>query len=370
MAELKANTITSQLYEVISTIAKDIVNNTNYTHTEVGRITRVYDSNGVNQYNVDLNSGNSVTAKVSNQDMTFPVDTKVYVLLDSNESVNLILGSVENLGGGAAAGGSIAADTLYDIIGEDCFQDTNPYSIDGLKDNEIILYRKEEINNDLLDFEQLRRNLLDVDANGLVIKAEFKTSVPVELRATNGNFGIKIKTHFLDGGYNLVEKVFILDLNDFNGNPYSLVQRTLQKKFFEISGSYIVSIDEISIFINGFNDVNNIGNIEVNDFAIFAAKSLSEEDRQENVLTISTPVGCGFPKGCDSDSKLTLDPIVRYYGVPLDYTEQNIDFYWFRQDAGVTAADLDKFCEYGGNGWRCLNEYVYNRYPNGSVVTV
>lgn len=308
-------------------------------------------------------TGGRRVAKNINPDTAYSVGDNVWITLTDNEAI--IIGSAERLGDSYNDATYVVEDIEnYNILGEDCLIDkTNSQFIVGTSLNFTLVpwYQKEESNNDFLDVdnEKLKELLANAGVDGIYVNVLVSTNFSEkQTTSVGGNYGLAIRANFeadKEGQTELYTKEFRFGLEDFVGNPYNLNDGILQGKFFEIAKpEEFKEISGIYVYCEGFPTEESTF-VSFKNLTIKPAASLTEEDRKEYAITFSTPKGNGFGIKSNLNSEIVIEPVFRHLGIPVDYTSQLVNFYWFKEDALVTSKNTEYYNKYGGPGWRCLN---------------
>lgn len=194
--------------------------------------------------------------------------------------------------------------------------------------------------------------------NGINISNVIQTSFDVF--QTGGIYGVIFDLEFLDDvTKDAAVQSYIVSSLDFNGNPYTVIKPTLiQKTFNEIKTSNFNRIAKISVFSKGFKiqDVDKakeIKDIAFSDFCLLGAEVLSQD--QLNGYTLHINYGQN-----ESGNRLKSDTEKVIFKAELkskgNIITDGVEYYWFRENALVFNGH-QKYCNKGGNGWECLNNY-------------
>lgn len=305
-------------------------------------------------------------------DAKYSKGTNVYVLIQGNdlEKGKIIIDSVEKLGTDYVS--IIENKDAYDKIGgnivatEDTFELCSYYL-----DRTITLYDVEKTSNllTLINKEEIDHYIRQ--GSSILIGATFRNSLKKE-QQYQGSFGLRFILEFNADG-DIIEREYQLDENDMKGNPYLLTSKTEQSIVFNIEKDNFIRIKRIEIFNKNFpqgtkSPSNTTSDIFISNIFLYAANRFSEEDLNGCLVSINAPKGTIFRKEDAKEYELPLKAVVRVKGKIIDEQSQNLFYYWFREDASVVRSSKT-FHEYGGLGWRCLNEVsVKTETANGETV--
>ena len=323
----------------------------------------------------------------SSPDVHFTSGSEVYVLVPGNDQSRdkTIIGSTEKLGTNYIS--VMGNDILYVPMGNNAVeresQIIDKFKLNSYKEEERVLYRtyfneqgekvienygELDINNDIL-----KKNL--ADAQHIRIGASFTTNIEQKQQGGTGQFGLAITLKFikkdgsLDAGEldsNCVSRNFyIVDINDLANNPYSLTDY-LQTKDYEADGENFVEVEKISIFSRNFtyqDPESTIQDICIHNFQIIPIKKIDAASPGGSWMVITAPMGAYFDETHGDKSSKTLETTIYVGGKIVNPKSQKVNYYWFVEDVRVNPNWEDKdfykknYCAYGGNGWRCLNQY-------------
>lgn len=310
----------------------------------------------------------------STADVRFSPGSEVYVLIPNNDSTRekTILGSTEKLGTNYVS--IISNDILYIPIGSNAVETNKGYDLSSYisEEKEIYNINNNDNNNLIINNDVLKKVL--ADTTYIRLGARFTTDIPQEQQGGTGNYGIKFTLKFLkndgslergEGDINCKSLDYIININDMSNNPYSL-NEFLQNKEFEIDGKNFVEVEKISIFSQDFpyqDPSSQIRDIHIEDFQIIAIKKIDEASTGGAWMVITAPEGPYFDSTHEPDSSKKLETTIYVDGKVVNPNSQKVSYYWFVEDVRVNSnwSDNDfykkNYCNYGGQGWRCLNRY-------------
>ena len=195
-------------------------------------------------------------------------------------------------------------------------------------------------------------------SNSIICGATFKTALD-SAQKYRGDYGIVFHLDFVDKSTGeTITKSYIVNVDQMTGNPYNYTVASRQYGIFDVDGANFISVKQIYLFAYDFpNTAEGKGNdIFVSKIELSAANALDKEAAATCALTFVTPQGTYFDEtDLDTDIR-TLQAQIRIKGNPIDNDSQNVDYYWFRENNNITSKS-EKYNQYGGTGWECLNNY-------------
>lgn len=297
-----------------------------------------------------------------NSDITYPNGSIVYVLVPGNdmEADKTILGTTKKLGINYVA--TTEPDEAYQIIGNNCIDKTNSsFNLQSYREGKQVrvLYDKNKSSN----YISLNKNSINEyikNQKTIICGATVRVELPTE-QQFRGNYGILFALNFKDNtSNNIVTRYYTVDVDKMRGNPYKILFDTRQYGIFDIDGENFVEVNNISIFCYDFpnSKPNNqcIDDIFIKNIELFGAERINEEDLRNYNITFYTPSGIYFDSSSLMTDTISIEAQVRVKGKLIDNDSQKLPFYWFIEHAGITS-DSSYYNKYGGQGWKCINEY-------------
>jgi len=345
----------NKILDAIEVIVDNKINNANFDKTILATIIKSVDST-LGQYIVKYQDSNFY-AYSDNINVTFAKGSKVYVLIPNNDWTRqkTILGSVDQLSDNYIA--SVETGKIFEAIGNNCITIQNEYNLCSYEDTvEKVLYEKDGEYNALeLDIQGLETYLKN--AESIKLSAQIKTNLPIEQRF-RGNYGIVYELAFYDNGTeDEVIRSYVLDINQFESNPYKLFNYKKQNGIFDIDGQNFKYINKIYLFCLGFpnQEVGHEADIFIKDLEIGGGHVLSQTELDSYGMKLVTPQGIYFDENDLSSSIRTIQAFVRVKDKYINPEAQKLSYYWFVEDNSITSSS-EKYHSYGGQGWRCLND--------------
>ena len=353
-----SNSYEEKLCEAMEYIAEKAVQNASYDKTIQATIIRCEDEL-LGQYKVRYQDS-TFYAYAANTEITYSANTLVYILVPGNDMGNTktILGTVKKLGSDYIT----LVESGYELVGVNCILSEEEYGLCSYKgEQHLIIYDKKlgEENKIIIDNVGAREYFKELTA--VETKATFKTSLPPE-QQYRGSYGVVFYLDFKDNATGaIVTRRYELGINDIEGEPYKLSSAKEQTDESELDGANFIEISKIEIFCKDFPIKDLEGeysnDIFISKLGVAGIKMISQELLDTQYLTILTPDGYIFlNEHFDSEEK-TLQAQLRIKGKVINSNLSTIKYYWFVENAKVTRYD-DRYNEYGGGGWACLNEYT------------
>lgn len=353
---MSATNYEKQILDTIQKLVDNAVQNASYDKTIQCTILKVQDA-AMGKYKVKYQDS-AFYAYSTTTDVTYAAGKSVYVLVPGNDmaSNKTIIGTVDSLG--ADYINNISIENRYDIIGNNIASSEDIFGLCSYKSggDSIVLY---DSNNDinLINYNAEAADLYIKKGTALLLGAYFKTDLPTEQKF-RGNYGISFETIYADEAGEPVERNFIIDIDNMNGNPYNLVNFTKQISAYELDGLKFQSINKIQIFSDNFphTATGKEDDIFVKDIQIYSAETIPEEELTNCGLSLITPQGIYFDNQSAVTAVREIQAQVRVKGKAASDDFSNLSFYWFKENVGITI-NSEKYNKLGGSGWECLNEY-------------
>lgn len=352
--------ITQNLLDTISLVTERMIAQAQFDRTIQAIIVSCEDQ-ALGKYKVKYQDSMWM-AYSNNLDAKYSVGTSVYVLLPGNNTskTKTILGAVSTLG-----------ENYIEYISAE-----QNYIENG---NSIVILRSQEglcsyIRNGNIVLYEVRDGVVPYTKTGfyfdkaaaaeylstseyVLLKADFRTDLPKEQRRA-GNYGLKVVMQFKvpEDPDKIAEREYILDIDNMVGNPYLFTAPLTQKVYLPIDGANFIQVKSIEIFNKDFDHIRSgmPNDIFVSNIEIIGANVLTEEEKQGISLRFRRPKGYIFTSADFSQAERTVIAQIRVSNRLLS-TLDKVEFYWFRQDATISAGNR-YYNKYGGKGWKCLNK--------------
>lgn len=345
----------NQILDAIETIVNKRVDTAGYDKTIQAKIISCDDPT-IGKYKVQYQDS-IFYAYSGSSEISYISGSEVYILIPNNDMSRdkTILGSVNKLGKNYAV--SAEGEEAFEIIGNNCVESNNSYELCSYK----TIKEKEIYNRNSSSTDNLRLNLKSINeyiksSTSIVLAATIKTNLPTE-QQFRGNYGIVYEMVFKDNASEeLVTRKYILDINQFEGNPYRIPNYKRQVGIFDIDGVNFQYIDKIYLFCYDFpnQDDTKINDIFIKNFEICGSQALSASDLESCSLSFITPQGVYFDNNDLPSATRTIMAQVRVKGKYINPDSQKLPYYWFVENNGITSLSED-YNAYGGQGWKCLN---------------
>lgn len=374
------NDICEAISNIVSTVAND------YDRTVQATVLKCEDE-ALGKYKVKYQDA-IFYAYATNLKESYIENSNVYINIPNNDmnQEKTIIGSVKKVGNLSI----VEESDSYITVGQDFYcGDKYNIALDGKNHSFLICSAYESAYFSLL--EDLLTTLTQTDL--VKISSLFQTVNFSDInRNGNGRYGIKIyisdgkKSIFSDTTYEQIEEyvnnknlIEILDFNldSFIGNPYKLDSQTEQSAVFSLEAetkavlltklNNLKGITDEDLGEKDFKGIEILGYVEnfdidssykipgiiCQDIRLTSVNAIPKEDTSNIKLYLQTPKGNAFPKGASDSFQLTLEAIVKDYGITKN--TDNLQCYWFEQDSSITEKS-NEYYDKGGSGWRCLNK--------------
>lgn len=352
------NSIENQVCEAIEIIAERIVSQAQYDKTIQGTVVECVDQT-IGKFKIKYQDS-VFYAYSNNSDVTYSNGSTVYILVPNGDMSKdkTILGSTSKLGIDYVS--TIENDAAYEINGNNCIITTDSFELCSYTNSYTkILYHKDYLENQnsiKLDIPSVNEYIRN--STHIICGAIFQTNLPQE-QQYNGNYGIIFALDFIDNTNNeTVTRYYIVDIDTMIGNPYKIITKTRQYGIFDIDNKNFSEVKYISIFCKDFPNTaeNKNPDIFISDIELNGALLLSNDDINSYSLTFITPQGTFFDETSLSSDIKKIQAQIRVKGQIVDNDSQDLFFYWFVEHVGITSQN-QYYNKYGGQGWKCLNNY-------------
>ena len=302
-------------------------------------------------------------ATSDNASTVYNTNSEVYVLIPGGDfsKDKKILGTVKSLGANYIT--SVEGDEGYEYIGTNVISSHNEIGLCSYKSEagQQIDYKM------LYDADSATSQLLQIDISAveeylkqsthLIAGAKFKTKLD-KVQRNYGDYGLIFSLEFLDDAKKeSIIKDYVINVDNMLGQPYNLTTFIRQTEEFEINGENFQRIKSIVAFAKDFPhmDSTKLDDIFIKDIELNGAVQINAAALDSYYLALMTSKGTFFPKDTNLES-LDLKAEIKIKGKVISNAAHNTAFYWFVEHAGVDSSHVD-YCKYGGQGWRCLNDY-------------
>ena len=346
----------SQILEAIQILVDNAVSKANYDKTIQGTISRCVDAT-IGKYIVKYQDS-SFYAYSHNTETKYTAGTGVYILVPGNDmsKEKSIIGTVEHLGPDYVS--IIEGENGYEVTGVNTINTDGTFGLCSYKNEDMKILYDRDNDVDLLGLDVFGLENYIKQSNSIICGATFKTALD-SAQKYRGDYGIVFHLDFIDKSTGeTVTKSYIVNVDQMTGNPYNYTVASRQYGIFDVDGANFISVKQVYIFAYDFpNAIEGKENdIFVSKVELSAANALEKEAAATCALTFVTPQGTYFDENdLDSDTR-TLQAQIRIKGEAIDNDSQNIEYYWFRENNNISPKS-EKYNQYGGTGWECLNAY-------------
>ena len=361
------NSIENNVCEAIEILAEKIINNADYDKTIQAQIVSCIDQEA-GKYKIKYQNSYSY-AYATSPEIHYSNGTYVYVQVPNGDMKKnkTILNAVEN--SKVDYGVAIDLEDEYDKIGVNCISSEQyPFKLSSYHLEKKIIYDSKSDKNDInIDINNFASNIMYADSFlcAATIRTSFKDT------QIQGNYGIGFIFDLInpEDENETISKAFELNVNNMQGNPYSYLNDTRQYQIFNIDGTKFKQISQIYIFIENFTtEQKTLQELTNDDYEVFisnlelqATNRMSEDEINGYALRVIAQDGNIFYAGEEDTAQRHFISYLKYRGTVID--PSNIKFYWFRENSKVFSNN-EKFNQYGGISWECLNEKTDETIPN------
>ena len=247
-----SNQMAENLLEAMRTLVDKSVAEAGFDKTVEAQIVS-YEDSKAGKYKIKY-QGEYFYAFSDNTEVVYKEGTTVYVLFPGNNKTaqKTIVGSVKNLGTSYI---TVLSDSdKYVDIGTSIIKkfDTVGYELCSYKSQQILLYENGN-SSSLIEIDQQKVKEYLSEADAIRIKADFKTSLPIE-QQTRGNYGLSVFVKFKSdtNKEEPIYKEYKIDVNNMSGNPYALTDFTTQELLSELDASHFIQIEKIIFYVDDF----------------------------------------------------------------------------------------------------------------------
>lgn len=354
----------NNIIDAIEKIVNNAVANAGYDKTIKATIIECVDQT-IGKFKVKYQDS-TFYAYATSSEVTYTRGSEVYVLIPGNDSGRdkTILGTVKKLGADYAV--APEGDEAYETVGNNILHSSSTFELCSYKTIEKPLYQRGSSNNQI-SLDETAATRYFTKSSALICGAIFKTTIPGQ-QQYRGNYGISFELMFTDNatGKNVLRN-YVLDVNQMTGNPYSIKNETRQYGVFDIDGANFQYVNKISLFCYDFpyQEDNQPNDIFIKDIDFCGAVPMGSEALSGCALTFITPQGIYFDNTDAETASRALQAQVRVKGKVVDKKSQMLEYYWFRENIGITTLS-EKFNKYAGQGWECLNNYTTIKPRSGN----
>ena len=354
----------NNIIDAIEKIVNNAVANAGYDKTIKATIIECVDQT-IGKFKVKYQDS-TFYAYATSSEVTYTRGSEVYVLIPGNDSGRdkTILGTVKKLGADYAV--APEGDEAYETVGNNILHSSSTFELCSYKTTEKILYQRGSSDNQI-SLDETAATRYFTKSSALICGAIFKTTIPGQ-QQYRGNYGISFELMFTDNatGKNVLRN-YVLDVNQMTGNPYAIKNETRQYGVFDIDGANFQYVNKISLFCYDFpyQEDNQPNDIFIKDIDFCGAVPMGSEALSGCALTFITPQGIYFDNTDAETASRALQAQVRVKGKVVDKKSQMLEYYWFRENIGITTLS-EKFNKYAGQGWECLNNYTIIKPRSGN----
>lgn len=327
----------------------------------------------IGQYKIKYQNG-YYTAYSRDTLTTYMNNALVYVLVPGNDMNNrlFITGAASNDSSQRTYATYLEGDQAYSVDGSNYIslngeQDINLSSYWGAPNT----YRKTlwsanpspgAIN--LLNINSQANEYLKT-ATAIRVGASFKTTLD-DSRKISGDYGVIVTFKYKNASTgDIYYKNFKLDTFHMNGNPFNFNVYMPQYDYWQVDQTDFVGIDKIEEYVVGFPQGEDPGqlfrDIYIKDISLYKAVKLYDTNNDKYRVEVQSDDNFDFFIRTNDDIDVYKPEIVcratlKVNGNPVQSSSnQNVQYYWAKEDVTVDSINHPKYNKYTGKGWYCLN---------------
>lgn len=340
------NSYSEKILDAISLVAENKINKANLNKTIQATIVKVEDE-AIGKYKIKYQDS-YFFAYAMNSEIAYSKDELVNILvpngdLDKDKFITSAVGNPKT-----EIQSTLSDSDRYERIGGNCISANEIYGVSSYKEGGDSCSVDLKILN-AKDFEEYIKN-----STYFTFGASFKTELSKE-QQVKGYYELRIILKCLDESTNQsFYKEYSLNINNFSSNPYKLNTYTKQTGYFKIPDN-IEEVYAIDLRCNKFpnSKENYQQDIFCKDIFLYGVEKLEDEEIQKTRVVLETPEGTYFNLEDAATAAKTIQATIKIKNRKVSSLD-DISFYWFKEDVKIQTGDL-KYCNYGGNGWQCLN---------------
>ena len=349
------------IVQAIQIIADKKIAQAGYDKTYKGIVNRVLDKTS-GKYEIKYQDS-LVEAYATSSEVYYEEGQQVSFLVPGNDwdRVKTIVGGIENT--------ALTYNQIQQI--SEKYTKIGPSAVNGRYELSSYDYKYVDITKNLGINQQTIQNYVK-NGNGLVLGMNVQTNLASS--QVGGEYGLVFNLRFKDNvtGAAAVRQ-YVVNSKDVIGNPYSLTRQTPVERLFEnIDLESLEGIQSVYVYCEKFpqdqtkTDIKDIiiSNIRFNGVDVLTQNDLSgysvhiDYSQTGNILKPEEKSQTGEVIS-DKISTVTLKGILKVKGKTIS---SDVNYYWFRQN-GMVLRGHQKYSNYGGDGWECLNYFA-----NGKAV--
>lgn len=345
----------NQILDAIEKIVDSKINNAGYDKTIQATIVKCEDAT-IGKYKISYQDG-TFYAYANSSEISYAEGADVYILVPNGDMSRdkTILGSTKKLGKDYAT--AAIGEDAFEIVGTNCIDSHASFELCSYETTlaRVIYNRNESVNPLNINVKNLEEYIKE--STSITLAATIRTNLPVE-QQFRGNYGIVYQMVFDDNATGEeVLRNYVLDINQFEGNPYNYPNWKRQFGIFEADGKNFKYLSKVYLFCYDFpnQESGERPDIFIENLELYGVVALTENDLNSFKLSFITTQGTFFDNSDDEDATRLIEAKVRVKGKYIDNKSQILPYYWFIENNGITSLSED-YCSYGGQGWKCLNK--------------
>lgn len=341
------NSYSEKILDAINLVAEDKINKANLNKTIQATIVKVEDE-AIGKYKIKYQDS-YFFAYTINSEIAYSKDELVNVLVPNGDlnKDKFIISMVDRPKTEVQL--ALSDDSKYEKIGSNCISGNEIYGISSYKkdgDFYSVDLKKSVNTKDLMEYIK--------NSTYFTFGAEFKTDLKRE-QQIKGYYELRLSLKCLDDSSNReIYKEYSLNINNFTSNPYKLNTYTKQTGWYKTPDN-IIEVSAITFMCNNFLNIKEDYEKDIfcKNIFLYGAEKLEDEEIQKTRVILETPEGTYFNLEDAATAVKAIQANIKIKNRKISSFDE-VSFYWFKEDATIQTGDL-KYCNYGGNGWQCLN---------------
>ena len=349
------------IVQAIQIIADKKIAQAGYDKTYKGVVNKILDKT-TGKYEIKYQDS-LIEAYATSSEIYYSEGQEVSFLVPGNDwdRMKTIVGGIEST--------ALTYNEVQEI--SEKYNKTGPSAVSGRY--ELSSYGYEYI--DIIDNLGINQEIIDnyvKNGNGLVLGMNVQTNLATS--QVGGEYGLVFNLKFKDSvtGAAAVRQ-YVVNSKDVIGNPYFVTRQTPVERLFEdVDLENLDSIQSVYVYCEKFpqdQSKTGIKDIIISNIRLNGAQVLTQDDLNGYSVHIDySQTGNILQDKEESQtgeiireeiSIVTLKGILKVKGKTIS---SDVNYYWFRQN-GMVLRGHEKYSNYGGDGWECLNHFA-----NGKAV--
>lgn len=332
------------IVQAIQIIADKKIAQAGYDKTYKGIINRVLDQTS-GKYEIKYQDS-IFEAYATSSEVYYEEGQEVSFLVPGNDwdRIKTIIGGIAN--------SALTYNQIQEI--SEKYNSIGPSAVSGRINLCSYRYQFRDVTEDEISINQENIENYVKNGNGLVLGMNVQTNL--DSSQVGGDYGLVFNLRFKNNvNGDAAVRPYVVSAKDVIGNPYALTKQTkVERLFQDVDLENFEGIQSIQVFCEKFPQDQSItkADIFISNIRLNGVEVLSEDDLNGYSVYIDYSQTGNI---LDEDiNTVTLNGILKVKGKTIS---QNVNYYWFRQN-GMVLRGHEKYSNYGGDGWECLNNFA------------